>query len=47
MEKSVEVLAVMLFGILGLSHILQAKGWAEFWAEFFISSAARGKPAPL
>src|SRR5512147_2552487 len=31
MERSVEVLAVILFGVIGLSHILQPKGWAEFF----------------
>lgn len=31
MQRSVEVLAVILFGILGLSHILQPKAWAEFF----------------
>jgi hypothetical protein len=31
MERSVEVLAMILFGILGLSHILQPKAWAEFF----------------
>jgi len=31
MEKSVEVLAVMLFGVLGFSHILQPKAWVEFF----------------
>jgi hypothetical protein len=31
MEKSVEVLAVILFGVLGLSHILQPKAWVEFF----------------
>src|SRR4029077_7969934 len=31
MERSVEVLAIILFGVLGLSHILQPKGWAEFF----------------
>jgi hypothetical protein len=31
MEKSVEVLAVILFGVLGLSHILQPRAWAEFF----------------
>jgi len=31
MEKSVEVLAVILFGVIGLSHILQHKAWAEFF----------------
>ena len=31
MERSVEVLAVVLSGVLGLSHILQPKAWAEFF----------------
>jgi len=31
MERSVEVLAVILSGVLGLSHILQHKAWAEFF----------------
>jgi hypothetical protein len=31
MERSVEVLAVILSGILGLSHILQPRAWAEFF----------------
>jgi hypothetical protein len=31
MERSVEVLAVILFGMLGLSHILQPRAWAEFF----------------
>ena len=31
MERSVEVLAVVLAGVLGLSHILQPKAWAEFF----------------
>ena len=31
MERSVEVLAIILFGVLGLSHILQHKAWAEFF----------------
>jgi len=31
MERSVEILAVILFGVLGLSHILQPKAWAEFF----------------
>jgi uncharacterized protein YjeT (DUF2065 family) len=40
MERSVEVLAVILFGVLGLSHILQPKAWAEF----FILLRSRGEP---
>ena len=31
MERSIEVLAVILFGVLGLSHILQPRAWAEFF----------------
>jgi hypothetical protein len=31
MERSVEVLAVILFGVIGFSHILQARAWAEFF----------------
>ena len=31
MERSVEVLAIVLFGIIGLSHILQPKAWVEFF----------------
>ena len=31
MERSVEVLAIILFGVLGLSHILQPKAWADFF----------------
>ena len=31
MERSVEVLAMIVFGVMGLSHILQPKAWAEFF----------------
>jgi uncharacterized protein YjeT (DUF2065 family) len=31
MERSVEILAVILFGVLGLSHLLQPRAWAEFF----------------
>jgi hypothetical protein len=31
MERSVEILAVILFGVLGLSHILQPGAWVEFF----------------
>ena len=31
MERSVEVLAIILFGVLGLSHILQPRAWAQFF----------------
>ena len=39
MERSVEVLAIILFGVLGLSHILQPKAWVEF----FILLRAKGE----
>src|SRR6185295_18484981 len=31
MERSTEVLAIMLFGVMGLSHILQPRAWVEFF----------------
>ena len=31
MERCVEVLAIILFGVIGLSHMLQPKAWAEFF----------------
>lgn len=31
MGRSVEVVAIILFGVIGLSHILQPKVWAEFF----------------
>ena len=31
MEKSVEVFAIILFGGIGLSHILQPKAWVKFY----------------
>ena len=31
MERSVEVLAIILFGVIGLSHFLQPRVWAEFF----------------
>ena len=40
MERSVEVLAVILFGVTGLSHILQPRAWAEF----FILLRGKGEP---
>src|SRR4030095_6955638 len=43
MERSVEVLAIILFGVLGLSHILQPKAWAEF----FILLRAKGDPGSV
>jgi hypothetical protein len=39
MERSVEVLAIILFGVFGLSHILQPK----VWAEFFILLRSKGE----
>lgn len=31
MERSVEILAIVLFGVMGLSHIVQPRAWAEFF----------------
>jgi hypothetical protein len=31
MERSVEVLVIILFGVIGLSHLLQPKAWVEFF----------------
>lgn len=31
MERSVEVVAMILFGILGLSHIVQPRAWVDFF----------------
>jgi len=31
MERSVEVVAIVFFGVIGLSHIVQPKAWAEFF----------------
>ena len=31
MERSVEVIAIILFGVVGLSHLLQPKAWAEYF----------------
>ena len=31
MERSVEVLAIILFGVVGFSHILQPRAWTEFF----------------
>lgn len=40
MERSVEVLAVILLAVIGLSHILHPRAWAEF----FILLRGRGEP---
>jgi hypothetical protein len=31
MQRPVEILAAILFGVLGLSHILQPRAWVEFF----------------
>ena len=31
MERSVEVLAVILLGVIGLSHVLQPRGWVAYF----------------
>jgi len=38
MERSVEVVVIILFGVIGLSHIVQPKAWVEF----FILLRAKG-----
>ena len=40
MERSVEVFAIVLLGVLGLSHLLQPKAWVEF----FILLRGKGEP---
>ena len=40
MERSVEVLAVTLFGVIGLSHLLQP----EAWVEYFVLLRSKGSP---
>ena len=32
MERSVEVLAIVCFAVVGLSHIVQHRAWAEFFS---------------
>lgn len=41
MERSVEVLSLILFGVIGLSHIVQHRTWAEF----FIFLRSKGEVA--
>jgi hypothetical protein len=31
MERSVEILAIILFSVIGLSHLLQPKAWVQFF----------------
>ena len=31
MERFVEIVAIVLFGVIGLSHLLQPRAWAEFF----------------
>jgi hypothetical protein len=31
MERSVEIFAIVLFGVIGLSHIVQPRAWAEYF----------------
>ncbi|BCS32402.1 hypothetical protein TBR22_A16160 [Luteitalea sp. TBR-22] len=31
MERSIEVLAIILFGVIGLSHIVQPRAWVDFF----------------
>src|SRR4026208_376498 len=41
MERSVEVSAVILFGVFGLSHIVQPRAWVAF----FMLLRAKGEPS--
>ena len=43
MERSVEVLAVIFFGVIGLSHLLQP----EAWVEYFVLLRSKGRPGAL
>ena len=40
MERSVEVFAIVLFGVVGLSHLLQPRAWVEF----FVLLRDKGEP---
>jgi uncharacterized protein YjeT (DUF2065 family) len=40
MERSVETVAVILFGVIGLSHMVQPRGWVRF----FILLRDQGEP---
>ena len=40
MERSVEVLAVILFGVIGLSHFLQPLAWVDY----FVLLRSKGAP---
>ena len=31
MERSVEILAIILFGVMGLSHLVQPKAWVSYF----------------
>src|SRR5687767_3275074 len=31
MERSVEILAIVMFGVIGLSHVVQPRAWAEYF----------------
>jgi hypothetical protein len=31
MERSVEILAVVLFGVIGLSHVVQPRAWVDYF----------------
>ena len=41
MERSVEVLAVILFSVIGLSHIVQPKAWVDY----FVPLRSKGEAA--
>ena len=31
MERSVEILAIVLFGVIGLSHVVQPRAWVDYF----------------
>ena len=41
MERSVEVVAAILFGVIGLSHILQPRAWVEFFTFLLKADTTR------
>lgn len=43
MERSVEIAAIILFGVIGLSHLLQPRAWVDF----FILLRSKGEAGVL
>jgi hypothetical protein len=42
MERSIELLAAIMFLVIGLSHILQPRLWAEFFIALRAQAASPG-----